>query len=54
MRRKDLWGDDAYEFRPERWMIQKNMEMLAGDTYRFLPFNGGPRICLGQVRSTHA
>ncbi|KAL8786918.1 MAG: hypothetical protein Q9195_007997 [Heterodermia aff. obscurata] len=40
-RRKDLYGEDADEFKPERW-----------DTLRpgweYLPFNGGPRICLGQ------
>lgn len=40
-RRKDLWGADAEEFRPERWLNRK-----AG--WEFLPFNGGPRICLGQ------
>jgi hypothetical protein len=40
-RRKDIWGEDADEFRPERWEGKK-----VG--WEFLPFNGGPRICLGQ------
>jgi cytochrome P450 len=40
-RRKDIWGDDAEEFRPERWTGRK-------PGWEFLPFNGGPRICLGQ------
>ncbi|KAJ5504969.1 cytochrome P450 [Penicillium fimorum] len=40
-RRKDLFGEDADEFRPERWL--KN-----DFTWEYLPFNGGPRICLGQ------
>ncbi|KAJ9659639.1 hypothetical protein H2198_003053 [Neophaeococcomyces mojaviensis] len=40
-RRKDLWGEDALEFKPERWQGRK-----VG--WEFLPFNGGPRICLGQ------
>jgi cytochrome P450 len=40
-RRKDLWGPDAESFRPERWQSRK-----AG--WEYLPFNGGPRICLGQ------
>ena len=40
-RRKDIWGEDAHEFRPERWEGKK-----VG--WEFLPFNGGPRICLGQ------
>ncbi|KAH8592233.1 cytochrome P450 alkane hydroxylase-like protein [Bisporella sp. PMI_857] len=39
--RKDIWGPDAEEFIPERWENRK-----AG--WEFLPFNGGPRICLGQ------
>ncbi|KAI9779011.1 MAG: hypothetical protein M1816_003788 [Peltula sp. TS41687] len=40
-RRKDLWGEDADEFRPERWQGLKQ-------SWNYLPFNGGPRICLGQ------
>ncbi|KAL4976053.1 cytochrome P450 [Aspergillus desertorum] len=41
-RRKDLWGPDADSFRPERW------EENAKRGWEYLPFNGGPRICLGQ------
>ncbi|PGH21354.1 hypothetical protein AJ80_03271 [Polytolypa hystricis UAMH7299] len=40
-RRTDLYGPDAAEFRPERW------EKLRPG-WEYLPFNGGPRICLGQ------
>lgn len=40
-RRKDLWGDDADEFKPARWMNRR----FAWD---FIPFSGGSRICLGQ------
>ena len=40
-RRRDIWGEDAAEFRPERWEGKR-----VG--WEFLPFNGGPRICLGQ------
>ncbi|KAK2616045.1 hypothetical protein N8I77_002762 [Diaporthe amygdali] len=40
-RRKDLWGPDADEFKPERWE-KKKMD------WNFVPFSGGPRICLGQ------
>ena len=43
-RKKNLYGEDAYEFRPERWETGK----LAGIGWAFFPFNGGPRICLGQ------
>lgn len=43
-RNPDIWGPDADKFRPERW------EDPDGDSHgwNFLPFNGGPRICLGQ------
>lgn len=41
-RRKDLWGEDADEFRPERW------EENGRHGWEYLPFNGGPRICLGR------
>lgn len=40
-RNKTLWGADADEFKPERFIKRKH-------GYEFLPFNGGPRICLGQ------
>lgn len=40
-RREDLWGSDAHLFNPDRWTGRK-----AG--WEYLPFNGGPRICLGQ------
>lgn len=40
-RRKDLFGDDAEEFRPERWE-----ELRPG--WDYIPFSGGPRICIGQ------
>lgn len=43
-RSKRYYGEDAEVFRPERW--------LSGETkkvgWAYLPFNGGPRICLGQ------
>ncbi|KAF8424915.1 cytochrome P450 [Tirmania nivea] len=41
-RRKDLFGPDADEFRPERW---NNWTPKA---WQYIPFNGGPRICIGQ------
>ncbi|ETS76339.1 hypothetical protein PFICI_11726 [Pestalotiopsis fici W106-1] len=39
-RRKDLWGADAADFRPERWEGLK-------PGWSFIPFGGGPRMCLG-------
>ncbi|KAI0128322.1 cytochrome P450 [Xylariales sp. AK1849] len=40
-RRKDLYGSDAEEFRPERW---ENLKV----SFEYVPFNAGPRICIGQ------
>lgn len=42
-RRKDLYGGDADLFRPERWEEGK----LTNLGWGYLPFNGGPRTCLG-------
>ncbi len=38
---KDFWGDDVYEYRPERWIDRRPM-------WDFNPFLGGPRICPAQ------
>ncbi|KAL8685743.1 MAG: hypothetical protein Q9218_007567, partial [Villophora microphyllina] len=43
-RRKDIYGGDAMEFRPERWEGEK----LANVGWGYLPFHGGPRLCLGK------
>lgn len=40
-RRHDIWGEDALEFKPERFYGKR-------PGWEFLPFNGGPRICIGQ------
>ncbi|KAF7596528.1 hypothetical protein BBP40_001401 [Aspergillus hancockii] len=40
-RREDFYGPDANEYRPERWA-----DLRPG--WEYLPFNGGPRICVGQ------
>lgn len=40
-RDKRWYGEDAEEYKPERW------EKLRPG-WEYLPFNGGPRICLGQ------
>jgi cytochrome P450 len=38
---KDIWGDDAFEFKPHRWEGKKPM-------WEFVPFLGGPRMCPAQ------
>ncbi|KAF9171929.1 hypothetical protein BGX21_005127 [Mortierella sp. AD011] len=42
-----IWGPDAHEYRPERW--------LQGEKFspsKFIAFNLGPRTCLGQQFAT--
>ncbi|KAM9900593.1 hypothetical protein OXX79_005046 [Metschnikowia pulcherrima] len=41
-RLKEVYGEDAEEFKPERWVSQPKLG------WAYVPFNGGPRICLGQ------
>ena len=36
-----IYGPDAKDFRPQRWE-----SLRVG--WEYIPFNGGPRICLGQ------
>jgi cytochrome P450 len=42
-RRRDLFGHDADTFRPERWL-----EPGFRPGWAFVPFSGGPRVCIGQ------
>ncbi|KAK6460721.1 cytochrome P450 alkane hydroxylase [Scheffersomyces coipomensis] len=43
-RMEEFYGKDADVFRPERW-FEPEVRKLG---WAYLPFNGGPRICLGQ------
>ena len=46
-RREALYGADSTEFRPERWLGENGLRV----GWEYLPFNGGPRICLGRMHS---
>jgi len=46
-RRPELYGADAAMFRPERWTAEHEVDGKALDSFEYLPFNGGPRVCLG-------
>ncbi|CAO1605215.1 hypothetical protein XANCAGTX0491_008738 [Xanthoria calcicola] len=43
-RRKDIYGEDAMAFRPERWQGPE----LDDIGWAYMPFHGGPRLCLGK------
>ncbi|XP_015888792.3 cytochrome P450 704C1 [Ziziphus jujuba] len=41
-----IWGEDAEEFRPERWL--NNGIFQPESPFKFVAFHAGPRICLGK------
>ena len=41
LHRSEFYGEDAEEFRPSRWETLR-------PGWNYLPFSGGPRICLGR------
>ncbi|QRW11477.1 cytochrome P450 family protein [Ceratobasidium sp. AG-Ba] len=43
----ELWGPTADLFDPMRWLDHRHKNVLS-DPFKFIPFNAGPRICLGQ------
>ncbi|OSC98998.1 cytochrome P450 monooxygenase pc-3 [Trametes coccinea BRFM310] len=47
-RRKDYWGPDALLFDPDRWLDERLNKYFTANPFIFVPFNAGPRICLGQ------
>ncbi|XP_065859615.1 cytochrome P450 86A8-like [Euphorbia lathyris] len=47
-RMRSNWGDDCLEFRPERWLSPDGNQFINHDSFKFVAFNAGPRICLGK------
>lgn len=44
-----VWGPDASEFKPERWI--KNGTFQPESNFKYIAFQGGPRLCLGKDSS---
>ncbi|XP_062210413.1 cytochrome P450 CYP94D108-like [Phragmites australis] len=47
-RMKFVWGDDALEYRPERWLDPADGSFRPDSPFRFVAFHAGPRLCLGK------
>ncbi|KAF1321085.1 Tetratricopeptide-like helical, partial [Globisporangium splendens] len=42
-----IWGPDAEDFNPSRWIDPDTGKLAAVSAYKFVAFHAGPRICLG-------
>ncbi len=43
---QDVWGADAAEFKPERWLDPEGPAQHVSQ-YSYMPFSRGPRDCIG-------
>lgn len=47
-----VWGEDAKEFHPERW-LDENGNLKRESAGKWSAFHAGPRICLGNLNCHH-
>lgn len=45
-RHTQVWGEDASEYKPSRWLDEEG-ELIRQSQFKFHAFNGGARTCLG-------
>ncbi|GAB9472623.1 Cytochrome p450 [Globisporangium polare] len=46
-RMKSVWGEDALEFKPERWIDPDTGKLISVSPFKFTPFLAGRRSCIG-------
>ncbi|XP_024007483.1 cytochrome P450 86B1 isoform X2 [Eutrema salsugineum] len=46
-RMESIWGKDCEMFKPERWI--QGGQYVSDDQFKYVVFNGGPRLCLGKT-----
>lgn len=51
-RSPQLW-EDADKFNPERWPLDGPAPNETNQNYRYLPFGGGPRKCIGDMFASY-
>ncbi|RRT42523.1 hypothetical protein GW17_00004141 [Ensete ventricosum] len=47
-RMESVWGHDCLEYRPDRWLSPDGKRFEPHDSFKFVAFNAGPRVCLGK------
>ncbi|KAJ3103585.1 hypothetical protein HDU97_010005 [Phlyctochytrium planicorne] len=50
-RMENIWGPDAKEFKPDRW-LDGSGNIKRENPFKWVVFNAGPRVCLGQQMAT--
>jgi len=49
-----LWGADALQFKPDRWIDERGQAIKEPSAYKFPVFNAGMRLCVGKAAAMTA